>query len=50
MVLDVIDSVLQVSEALGKVHLQQVLQQVLQVRTKVGREAHLEKGVRKANQ
>lgn len=39
--LDIVDSVPEVPEALGEVHLQQVSQQVLQVRAEVGREAHL---------
>lgn len=41
MALDVVDSVAQVSEALGQVHLEQVPQQVLQVRAEVGGKAHL---------
>ena len=42
MVFDVEYGVLQVSEAFGKVHLQQVAQQVLQVRRKVSWESDLE--------
>ena len=43
MVLDVVDSILQVTVAFSQVHLQQVTQQVFQVRAEVGWEAHLEK-------
>lgn len=42
VVLDVINPILEVPEALGEVHLQEVPQQVLQVRAEVGREPHLE--------
>ena len=35
MVLDVVDSVLEVAVPLGEVHLEQVLQQVLEVRAEV---------------
>ncbi len=45
MILDVIDSILQVAIALGQVHLQQVLQQILQVRAEVGGEAHLQNNI-----
>jgi hypothetical protein len=41
VVLDVIDPVLEVPKALGEIHLQKVLQQVLQVRAEVGWEPHL---------
>ena len=43
MVLDVVDSILQVTVAFSQVHLQQVTQQVFQVRAEVGWEAHLER-------
>lgn len=39
---DVVDAVLQVAVAFGQVHLQQVPQQVLQVRAEVGWEADLQ--------
>lgn len=42
MALDVIDAVLQVTEALRQVYLQQIPQQVLQVRAKMRGEANLE--------
>lgn len=45
MVLDIIDPILEVPKALGKIYLQEVPQQVLQVRAEVGREPHLEEGV-----
>lgn len=43
VVLDVVDGVLEVAVPLGQVHLQQVAQQVLQVRAEVGGEADLER-------
>lgn len=45
VVLDIIDSVLEVPEAFGEVHLQQVPQQILQVGAEVGWEPHLERGL-----
>lgn len=40
MVFYVVDAVLQVAEALGQVDLQQVAQEVLQIRAEVRRKAH----------
>ena len=41
MAFDVVDTVLEVAIAFGQVHLQQVPEKVLQVRTEVGGEADL---------
>ena len=41
MVLDVVDAIFEVAVALGQVDLQQVTQEVLQVRAEVRRETHL---------
>ncbi|TNN70345.1 hypothetical protein EYF80_019371 [Liparis tanakae] len=40
--LDIVDSVPEVAEALGQVHLQQISQQILQVRAEVGGKANLQ--------
>lgn len=42
MALDIIDSIPEVAKALGQVHLQQISQQVLQVRAEVGGKANLQ--------
>lgn len=41
MALDVVDAVLEVAKALRQVHLEQVTQQILQIRAEVRREADL---------
>lgn len=45
VVLDIVNPILEVPKAFGEVHLQQVPQQILQVRAEVGWEPHLERGL-----
>lgn len=44
VVLDIVDPILEIPEAFGEVHLQQVPQQILQVGAEVGWEPYLERG------